>query len=107
MRLSEHFVENWKLRVGTVPTEPLVTRILEDSVMVQKCFDVPQGNGVRRRMLAIYWHPVLDLILKIDEIRQVAVTVLSKQNHEARRFRKNKKEVHRPDPRRQVEARAQ
>ncbi len=82
MKLSKHFIENWKTRVGREPNAFFVRRIIRESVRAQHGHDVCDIKSGRMlfRVLAIYWHPGLDLIIKVDQTEGVAVTVLSGKN---------------------------
>ena len=77
MELSKHFVENWKDRVGGTPSIPAVRRILCESVRIQKGRDILQPDGSKFRVPAIYWHPAKRLFIKIDAIKNVAITVMT------------------------------
>jgi len=81
--LSKHFVERWQERVGTEPDPRVVTDIIRDphTVIVQRCRNLQMpATGEHYRQAAIYWSPTLDLIIKVDEFRGVAITVLSRRN---------------------------
>jgi len=80
MHLSQHFIENWQCRVGFVPTPDIIGRIVDESVRIQPSKNLRTHDGSHFRMLSIYWHPDLNVILKIDDFRGVAVTVLSREN---------------------------
>ena len=81
MCLSKHFCENWEARVGNWPTVKMVLSIIKQSVRVQVGRELRDLDGTPFRMLAIYWHPELDIIVKIDRVKNMAVTVLSKENY--------------------------
>jgi len=80
MQLSKHFCDNWRIRVGGEPLEPTVKAIIEESVPLQDCrvFQLEDGRPYKR--LALYWHPDWDLVISVDTCRNVAVSVLSRQN---------------------------
>ena len=80
MCLSQHFCENWEKRVGNQPTVKLVLDIIRQSVRVQCGRELKDLDDTPFRMLAIYWHPDLDIIVKIDRVKNMAVTVLSREN---------------------------
>lgn len=80
MCLSKHFCENWEARVGNWPTEEMVRKILKEGVRVQVGRELKDLDGTPFRMLAIYWHPELDIIVKIDRVKNTAVTVLTREN---------------------------
>jgi hypothetical protein len=78
--LTRHFSQRWQERVGNYPTAEAIADYIRHSVRVQGCEDLTRKNGTPFRMLAIYWHPALDLVIKVDGIRNAAVTVLSMEN---------------------------
>ena len=81
LKLSRHFIENWKYRVGGTPDPGEISKLIEESVRVQPCRDLLWADThTRFRQLAIYWIPKKDIIIKVDEFKGVAVTVLSKKN---------------------------
>jgi hypothetical protein len=77
LKLSKTFCEIWRRHSGRWPTVETVSRILAESKKVQRCKDLKQPDGKPFRLLAIYWHPKLNLIIKIDQIKNTAVTVIS------------------------------
>ncbi len=81
MLLSKHFCENWEARVGNWPTEKMVRSIIKQSVRVQVGRELKDLDGTPFRMLAIYWHPDLDIVVKIDRVKNTAVTVLTRENY--------------------------
>ncbi len=82
--LSRHFCDNWLDRVGYTPTAEFITQVLRESVPVQPGRDLRTKRGNHYRVFAIYWHPGLDVIIKVDEKKSKAVTVLSKKIFEDR-----------------------
>ena len=77
--LSTHFVDNWRIRVGGAdPAPSTVQGILHDSVRVCRGFALAQHEPFSHS-LAIYWHPELNLILKVDDLTNVAVSVFTPQ----------------------------
>ena len=83
---SKHFIQNWRERVGGEPNKADVTRILSESVRVQKGQLLKKPNGMSWNTLSIYWHPVKNVIIKIDNFAGVAVTVLSDKLMERGRY---------------------
>ena len=72
IRLSKHFMEQWRIRVGSEPSAKAVKSIISDSITIQK------GKRFREvKTKSLYWHPRLNLILVIDHYSNTAVTVLS------------------------------
>jgi hypothetical protein len=80
LNMTRHFEERWMERVGNWPTLEALNHFVDHSVPVQRCADYLLPNGRPYRVLAIYWHPELDLVIKADTINNVAVTVLSIEN---------------------------
>ena len=77
LSFARHFEDNWQRRVGGYPTRKMVEQLINRSVRIQRCQKVIR-HGEPYRILAIYWHPELDLIIKLDPIDNCAVTVLSR-----------------------------
>ncbi len=73
--LTKNFVDKWQERVGNWPTPEAVRAYLSQSVKVQQCQNLMRLDGSPFRMLAIFWHPELDLVIKVDTDEHVAVTV--------------------------------
>jgi hypothetical protein len=78
IKLTEHFKERWEERVGNWPTEEAVLHFIRNSVQVQRGEDVTRADGSPFRMLGIYWHPDLDMVVLCDEHKGAAVTVLTR-----------------------------
>jgi hypothetical protein len=78
--LSKHFEQRWRERVGTEPSPSVIQEIIDDpkTVRIQACRDLQRPCGGWFRQAAVYWSPALDVIVKIDEYRNRAITVLSK-----------------------------
>ena len=86
LKLSQHFVKNWRTRVGTDPVASNVNDIIQQSVRVQK------GKKATTRFsfiktLTIYWHADLDLIITVDHFTNTVVSIYSKSNMAAGRTR--------------------
>lgn len=77
LTFTHHFIDNWRERVGGEPLPGTVRHIIQTSVRIQKSVYV-RKDGDPWRVLAIYWHPDLDLVIKLDPIDNVAVTVMSR-----------------------------
>ncbi|NDY74465.1 hypothetical protein DO021_21510 [Desulfobacter hydrogenophilus] len=95
LTLSKHFKDRWMERVGNWPTLDAVAHYIKNSVPVQTGQDLVRKNGEPFRMLAIYWHPDLDVLIKVDIHNRTAVTVLSRENWTAR-FPQHAKPVEAP-----------
>lgn len=78
LKLTKHFEENWVARVGSLPTPAEVDRIIQESVRIQGSRLLRKADGSTFRVLAIYWHPDMDLVIKYDPSDRCAVTVMSR-----------------------------
>lgn len=88
IELSRHFVERWRERVGSEPSARMITDIIRDpgTVVVQRGRDLQvPWSGRMFRQAAIYWSPALDVVIKVDEVRKRAITVLARRNRNGRR----------------------
>lgn len=85
LMLTKHFEQRWFERVGNKPTIAAVRHFIRHSIPVQAGEDVTRADGTPFRILAIYWHPELDLVIKIDSKNKTAVTVLTRENWGRRR----------------------
>jgi len=79
LRLSKHFIENWRKRVGTEPETSNVNDIISQSVRVQK------GKKASTRFdfiktLTIYWHADLSLVITVDHFTNTVVSIYSQAN---------------------------
>jgi hypothetical protein len=82
--LTKHFKKRWIERVGNWPTAEAVRNYVSQSVQVQHCQNFLREDGQPYRILAIYWHPELDLVIKVDDFEKTAVTVLSRDTYKKR-----------------------
>ncbi|GBC62512.1 hypothetical protein DENIS_3484 [Desulfonema ishimotonii] len=84
MELSRHFKSRWQERMGCPPPTPKeLEAIILDSVVIQwsrMLYRRHRRDFHRFRMLAIYWHPGLGCIIKVDNEKNMAVTCLSWRN---------------------------
>jgi len=80
-RLSQHFIERWKARVGAAPTVEGVNRIISGSLKIRhqkRLWETMHCGGIRPFVqLAEYWNHRIGIILKIDERDGTAVTVIA------------------------------
>ena len=85
IKLTKHFVENWRERVGDEPTSGIVSKIMNDGVRIQ------EGRVFgKRKTLSYYWHPGMNLVISIDRFQNTAVSVLSEANMPVPQKKKNK-----------------
>lgn len=80
LKLSKHFVENWRKRVGCVPSDDDIRRRINQAVRIQK------GRRIRGmysfvKTLSIYWETGLDLIITVDHFTDTVVSVYSRDMH--------------------------
>ena len=76
--LTKHFVQRWQERVGGVPNLMMVKAIMDESAPILNCIEFRDRCGFRRCQPAIYWHPDLQLVLKIDHVSGAAISVMSR-----------------------------
>ena len=76
-RLSKHLVENWDRRVGAVPTNAEVNRLIRESKQIQEGCEV-QTPGVLFKTISIYWHHKRGLIITVDHYTNKVVSVYTK-----------------------------
>ena len=75
MRLSKHFINNWRRRVGNEPSVDMVMMIMNQGVRIQ------QGRIFGRyHTLSYFWHPELKIVVSIDRFTDTAVSVLTAAN---------------------------
>ncbi len=80
--LTTHFIDNYKQRVGHYPEVSEIRNILEKAVQIQVGKRLKTENGNDFTLLSIYWSPLADVVLFIDDFSHVvrAISVLSKKN---------------------------
>ena len=79
MRLSRHFCERWEERIGgPVPPPEEVEEMVRrhDTKWLQKCRNLYTSRGRPYRVLALYWIRDRNIIIKVDEKRNRAVSVM-------------------------------
>lgn len=80
LKLSRHFRENWEARVGGQADPAVVRQVVAEGVRVQRGRPILTVDGQESRILSVYWHPGLDLVVSIDNVNLVAVSVLTPEN---------------------------
>ena len=81
MQLSRHFRERWEERVGEpIPSPEEIEKLIrrQDTKWLQKCRDLYTSRGRKYRVLALYWIKERNMVIKIDEKNNVAVSVMSR-----------------------------
>lgn len=90
LRYTDHFIENWRNRMGGEPPPPeRLQELLENAVILQRARAVYRRRGgrfERYNLLAIYWHPGIGCVVKVDERTNAVVTCLSRRNAYERRL---------------------
>ena len=78
MRLTKHFIDRWCDRVKKpVPDSSEVEAMINDAVCLQRCRDFFTPRGIKVKILGLYWVPHENVVLKIDDKNNMAVTVLT------------------------------
>jgi hypothetical protein len=78
VRLTTHFDERWEERVGgQAPSRNEVDQLIRESIQLQQPRDLFTPKGYRYRVMAMYWHPGKQIVIKVDGVRNRAVTVLT------------------------------
>lgn len=77
IKLSKHFIDNWKERVGSIPTVETVLSTIEKCVVVQRGRIVYDRSGARTNILAILWSNELGVVLTADHTTRTMVSVLT------------------------------
>jgi hypothetical protein len=76
IRISRHFEENWRARVGGDPDPARICEILARSLRVQTG-GAPIDGSPYTKTLSIYWSPSDGVLIKLDPTTSTLVTVLS------------------------------
>jgi len=78
VKLSQHFLDRWRERVKRpVPDSAEVENMVNEGIYLQRCRDFFTPRGIRVRIMGLYWVPHENLVLKIDDKTNKAVTVLT------------------------------
>jgi len=86
VRMTRHFVERWKQRVGIEPTVEWINRIIVEGHRIRrgkilwKALSDP-GKYVPIKLLTEYWSPSMNVIIRVDEDNACAVTVITPNGH--------------------------
>ena len=78
LELSNHFIHNWRRRVGGEPRPEAIQAMIRQAVRVQKGRRLSGRFGGWIKTLTIYWHRELDLIITTDHYNGKVVSVYSK-----------------------------
>ena len=78
LTLTKHFEERWPERVGgSAPDAGQIMQMLRESILLQDPKELFTPRGRRCRVLAMYWHPRKNVVIKVDGKHGRVVTVLS------------------------------
>lgn len=78
LKLSKHFLYRWKERVKKpIPAAKEIDEMVGRGLYLQRCRDLYTARGIKQRILALYWVPDQNFIIKLDEKKGVAVTILT------------------------------
>lgn len=91
--LSPHFHKNWDTRMGCDPSPEAVMAVIRSGIRVHSGRELRDLSNQRFVMLAVYWHPDLDIVISVDTTMRPwrAVSVLSRDNWRRRQERKIRK----------------
>lgn len=79
-RLTRHFIDRWTERVGAAPTLESVRRKVADGIVIRRQQLLWKRVGkdlTPRRLLTEVWNHRMGIIIRIDERRQTAVTLIA------------------------------
>ena len=79
LKLSKHFVVNWRKRVGGDPDPARTRQVINQAIRIQKGRRMIGRRGDWINTLTIYWHTGLDLVITVDHYRDTVVSVYSKE----------------------------
>lgn len=80
VEMTEHFLRRWRERVGAKPTLKGLNRMLSGALQIRRQERVWRRRGrllEEYKLLAEYWAPASQLIIRVDSERRAAVTVIS------------------------------
>ena len=78
LKLSKHFVENWRKRVGYVPCQAQILEFINQAIRLQKGRRMIGRYGDWINTLTIYWHTEHNLVITVDHYTDTVVSVYSK-----------------------------
>ena len=64
--LTMEFEKKWLENIGPLPTSNEIDQMIYESIIVQKQRDLFTSRGRLYRVLAIYWHPEREIVVKLD-----------------------------------------
>lgn len=72
--MSKHAQDMWRKRIDDNPPRN-VTKLLDECVILQQRRVLYTPKGVEYKVLGLYWHPEMEIFLKVD--KSYVVTILT------------------------------
>lgn len=79
LRLTRHFVENYRDRVGGDPDTQEINKTIRQAVRIQKAKDGYTRDGYFK-ILALYWHVPKAWVISVDPFKKKVVTIVTGAN---------------------------
>lgn len=80
VNMTDHFLQRWRQRVGAKPSLKGLNQMLRGALQIRRMERVYRFRGgrfVEYKLLAEFWSPESQIIVKVDVDTRTAVTVLS------------------------------
>ena len=78
LKVTRHFKERWwEYFKEKAPSSFVILRIINQSIWLQRCRVLFEQDGSQYKLLATYWHPKRNLVIKVDWIKDEVVTVIT------------------------------
>ena len=75
VKLSKHFIEKWRDKLGYMPSKKQVEKLIDESICVQKGKVIRRNYGESFIVPTILWNIERNLMFKVDEINKTVITV--------------------------------
>ena len=77
LTLTKHFEERWREYFHEAPPSSFkILQIINQSLWLQRCRVLYEADGTPYKLLATYWDPQRNIIIKIDWLQDQVVTVI-------------------------------
>jgi len=81
LKTTRHFKEQWRRYFKEKPPNSyLLLRIINQSIWLQRSRLLFEADGTQYKLLATYWHPKRNLVLKVDWLENEVVTVITEKS---------------------------